>query len=88
MDKEAELLKIEIYSDYWHTFFNTLLTYSFGILITGVFFSLTAVYERLIPLLAGAVLLTVILVVTMIFIVIVDIGYQNKMNEIFDMLMI
>jgi hypothetical protein len=50
MDKESELLKIQIYADYFHTQYNLLLSIYFGIMVTGLFFTATALFENLITI--------------------------------------
>lgn len=83
MDKEAELLKIQIYADYIHTRTNVFLPIIFGILITGLFFGVTLLYEHLISLESDVIILAVIFVVCVLGVNYFIKDYEKEVKQIF-----
>ncbi|MGA3290513.1 MAG: hypothetical protein ABSD42_09780 [Candidatus Bathyarchaeia archaeon] len=85
MDKEAELLKIQIYADYLHTQYNSYFSFLFGFVIAGIIFSLTALSEHLISFESNLEVVIAILTVFLAIGIYANTIYGKEIMEIFDM---
>jgi hypothetical protein len=83
MDKEAELLKIQIFADYCHSQFNIYFTIYMGILITGTFFILTALIENLLSVEFDGLILVFLFVAISVVIYYLFNEYERNINLIF-----
>jgi cytosine/uracil/thiamine/allantoin permease len=83
MDKESELLKIQIYADYLNTQNSTYVSFLFGVLITGVFLGLTVLYEHIFNFVSSTVFMLGIIFAVFAALLYNIRNNRNKMDKIY-----